>query len=103
MSISADILLMLAAFSLKAQFTAKAVIYSRAGSMLFPEDHRFKEILAYGLLLTEEFEEAESVIGQAQIESRNLAFLKTRLALLNGHMDSEGRNAIRTYLDRLDA
>lgn len=98
MDITADILLMLSAFSLKTHFVAKAAIYGRAGVALYPEDHRFREILAYALLLENRLEEAASVIGEAHRETRNLAFLNARLLMLGDHSMAERQDALKTYL-----
>lgn len=100
MKITADILLMLAAFSVKAQFFAKAVIYGRAGLVLFPEDHRFKELLAYALLLDGQLQEAAAVVGEPLHETPNLAFLKSRLAMLRDCPTSERQEALRNFLNR---
>jgi len=102
MNITADILLMLAAFSLKAQFTSKAVIYGRAGLALFPEDRRFREILAYALLLGGDLEGPASVLGEERRETRNLAYLEACLTILRGSAAAEGQTAIRAYLRKLD-
>ena len=100
MDITADILLMLAAFSLKTQFIAKAAIYGRVGMALFPEDYRFREVLAYALLLDGKHEEATAVIDETQQDTRNIAYLKARLLMLGNHTMAERQNALRAYLDR---
>jgi len=103
MNVTADILLMLAAFSLKAQFIAKAVIYGRAGLALFPEDRRFREVLAYALFLAGELENSAAVAGEARRDTRNFAYVRARLAMLSGCSGAEGQSAIRAYLGKMDS
>ncbi|WP_173932905.1 hypothetical protein [Chelativorans sp. Marseille-P2723] len=98
MGITADVLLMLTAFSLKTKFFAKAIIYGRAGVALYPEDNRFREALAYGLLLEGETEEAAAVVSTIHRQTRNLAYLKAQLAMNEGHSEPERQEALRTYL-----
>jgi len=98
MDITADTLAMLAAFSLKAQFVAKAATYARAGRALYPDDHRFVELLGYALLLDGKADEAAPVIGEARRETRNIAYLKASLSMLGDGPAAERQNALRAYL-----
>lgn len=99
MDIAAEILLMLTAFSLKTQFITKAVIYGRAGAALYPEDHRFREMLGYALLLDGKLQEAAAVVGEGPHDTCNLAYLKSRLLMLGDHSTAERQEALRTYLN----
>jgi len=99
MDIAAEILLMLTAFSLKTQFVTKAIIYGRAGMALYPEDHRFREMLGYALLLDGKPQEAAEVVGETPHDTCNLAYLKSRFFMLGDYSTAERQEALRTYLN----
>jgi len=101
MDITADILLMLAAFSLRTLFIKKAIVYGQAGVAIYPEDHRFREILAYALLLDGKVDEAATVAEEAQRDTRNLAYLKARIAMLGNYSLAERQSALRAYLSKV--
>ncbi len=98
MDITADILAMLAAFSLKTHFVAKAEVYARAGRVLYPDDHRFIELLGYALLLDGNADGAAFVINEVHRKTRNIAYLKTCLAMQRDAPVVERQNALRAYL-----
>ncbi|TPW28851.1 hypothetical protein FJU08_16105 [Martelella alba] len=91
-----NLLLMLTAISLRCGFVQKAIVYGRAGQMLFPDEYRFLEMHAYGLLLDGRLDDLEELLAGIHLETRNLAYLRARLAIACGDVD-EAASQLRAY------
>lgn len=98
MSIVSDTLYVLSALSLRGQFVEKALIYGKTGIALFPQDVRLFETYAYALLLSGQDEEAARVLNNAPDQTRNIAYLKARTALIVGAAP-KSREFVRSYLE----
>ena len=96
---AADVLFLLATFSIRTNLLDKAEIYGRAGHHLFPDDLRLIEVYAYALLLKGDVTGAETVLQATPTATRNLAFLRARVAMLAGRPIEEQRAGLRAYLD----
>ena len=98
MNLAADTLLLLCSLSVQMQFISKAILYGRVGVYLFPDDVRLREIYAYSLLLDGKIEEASHIVSEMSEETRNIAYLKSRIGLLEPDDISNAREQLRLYL-----
>ncbi len=94
----ADLLCILISFSIRADFHEKALRYARCGYELLPDDPRFIELYGYALILSEDFEKAEEVLSKAEAQTHNIAFLKTRTAIMLDLPQNEQKARINSYL-----
>lgn len=95
---AADVLYLLATFSIRTNFLDKALIYAKSGYQLFSADSRMVEIYAYTLLLKGDYVTADEVLQSTTKTSRNLLFLRTRTAIVLGRPENEIQATIRAYL-----
>jgi hypothetical protein len=95
---AADILYLLASFSLRSGQIGKAMTYTRIGRELFPDDSRLIEIHAYTLMLHEQYEEAEDLLSGTNASTINLEFLRSRTAILLDLPKDERQRRLRRYL-----
>lgn len=95
---AADMLYLLSTFSIRTNMIEKAVIYASAGHKLFPEDHRLLEIYVYAHILKGNFSEASETLAQSETSTRNLEFLRGRVAILVELPLEERRSRLRKYL-----
>lgn len=95
---AADVLFLLATFSIRTNLLDKAEVYSKAGHQLFPDDHRLIEVLAYVSLLKGDINAAEVTVQSTTAQTRNIAFLRARIAMLTGLPVAEQQANLRAYL-----
>jgi Flp pilus assembly protein TadD len=95
---ASDILFLLATFSLRSGQISKAMTYARIGRELFPDDSRLIEMHAYALMLHEEYEQAEALLGSTNASTINLEFLRSRTAILLDLPKDERQRRLRRYL-----
>lgn len=94
----ADVLYLMATFSVRTAYVDKAEVYARIGYELYPNDRRIVEIYAYVLLLRQEFDEVDAVLSQQDFSTPNLEFLKSRLFMLTSRSKEDTREQLRKYL-----
>ncbi len=95
---AADILFLLATFSLRTGQIGKAMTYTSIGRALFPDDSRLIELHAYALMLHEQYDEAEALLGSTTASTSNLEFLRSRTAILLDLPKEERQSRLRRYL-----
>lgn len=95
---AADTLFLLATFSIRAGQISKAMEYTTAGRLLFPDDLRLIELHAHALLLQDRYDEAEALLSATPASTRNLEFLRGRTAILLDLPKDERRARLRRYL-----
>jgi len=98
MNKAADTLFLLATFSLRTGQIDKALIYTEAGLVLFPDDIRLIEIHVYSMLLQDRYAEAEDLLSTTFASTRNLEFLRGRTAILLDLPITERVARLRRYL-----
>ncbi|WP_176086034.1 hypothetical protein [Martelella sp. HB161492] len=91
-----NLLLMLTAISLRCGFVQKAVVYGKAGQQLFPDEARFLEMHAYGLLLDGRLDDLAVLLQDVDLQTQNIAYLRARLAIANGDAE-EAASQLKAY------
>ncbi|MEO0624502.1 MAG: hypothetical protein AAF183_20130 [Pseudomonadota bacterium] len=95
---AADILYLLATYSVRSGFLDKASAYAEVGIRLFPRDQRLLEIHIYLLVLCRHYAEAEQALAATRLSSRNLEYLRSRVAMLTSQPQSVVQACLRRYL-----
>ena len=95
---AADILFLLATFSLRTGQIGKAITYTSIGRELFPDDQRLIEAHAYALMLHEQYQDADALLATTTASTRNLEFLRSRTAILLDLPKDERQRRLRRYL-----
>lgn len=95
---AADVLYLLATYSVRSGFVEKASAYAEVGTRLFPHDLRLLEIYVHLLILGRHYDEAEKVLGATTFSSRNLEYLRSRVAILTSRPQSVIQSSLRRYL-----
>ena len=94
----ADILFLLATFSLRASYLEKAEIYARAARTLFPNDLRIAEVFALVLITRGDLDAAADVLEDSTLDSANAHYLRTRLSLMSGKPKEDVLVPMNRYL-----
>ncbi|WP_298966462.1 hypothetical protein [uncultured Roseibium sp.] len=90
------VLVLLASHCLRAHFVDKALLYAKCGYQLFPDRTELLELYGLALLFKGDYDTLTDLISRASAPSRNLDYLKARLAILQG--DANSANLVRSYL-----
>lgn len=94
----ADVLYLLATFSVRSGFLEKATVYASAGRKLFPSDPRQHELYAYSLMLRKNYPEAQAAVQDTDLSTPNLEYLRSRIAILQDKPKGEIQTCLRRYL-----
>lgn len=95
---TADVLYLLSSFSARSGFVEKAAAYADAGHQLFPRDSRHLEVKAYMLVLQQQYAEADQLLEDSDLSSKNLEYLRARVAMLRSKPTDQIQHILRKYL-----
>ncbi len=93
-----ELLLLLGNFSIRVGQLQKAELYLRVGCHLFQGDTRHMELYAYALFLGQKYAEALNILENIQLETKNVAFLRARIALVQPDQEGQAQKHLRRYL-----
>lgn len=95
---TADILLLLASYSVRVSMFDKALAYSEVAHILFPDDSAILELHVYALFCVGRYEDALARLAPCEAQSPNLSYLRARLAIMTSASDTEIGEHLRSYL-----
>lgn len=90
-------LLVLTSCSLRANFIQKAQLYAECGLKLFPDSTELREFFGLTLLHAREFDNLQYLLEDTDLNTRNLAYLRLRLAIFG--REANQVDLARAYLN----